>query len=51
MEEIRKKKKELALVSAQIRAGREKNLRRAKNIRLEIARLLTKMNMKNEKAK
>jgi hypothetical protein len=48
MEEIKKKKQELYLVTAKIRAGREKNLRRAKNLRLEIARMMTKMNIKKE---
>ncbi|HSX48820.1 MAG TPA: hypothetical protein VLE44_01010 [Candidatus Saccharimonadales bacterium] len=39
--EIRTKKKELTLIMARMHSGREKNLKKAKFLRKEIARLFT----------
>ena len=39
--EIRTKKKELTLIMARMHSGREKNLKKAKILRKEIARLFT----------
>ncbi len=39
--EIRTKKKELTLIMARMHSGKEKNLKKAKILRKEIARLFT----------
>jgi len=36
-----KKKQEVEVLQAKVKAGQEKNLKKAKNIRIEIAQLLT----------
>jgi len=38
---VSKKKQEVEVLQAKVKAGQEKNLKKAKNIRIEIAQLLT----------
>jgi len=46
---IKEKKIELLNLYAKMHAGREKNVKKAKNLRKEIARLLTESNKKGDK--
>ena len=48
MKMVIEKKKELVNIVGRIYAGREKNLKKAKNLRREVAQILTIMNMKGE---